>query len=356
MRKILTIAVVAMLGIALATPLMAQPDLQFPGLKQPRTSPVAWAGQTFGVTDVEVTYSRPAVNERTIWGGLVPYDQVWRTGADENTTITFSTDVTVEGKALAAGTYGLHTIPGEDSWQVIFSNDSDAWGSYSYDEANDALRVTVTPAAAPHAENFTVAFADVNNESVDVVLHWAELAVPVTIGADTHALALASFESELKGVDAFFWRGWNQAAQYVLNNDLEVAKGLEFVEQSIQTEERWQNLSTKAQLLEKSGDSEGANEVWAQAFPKATAGQLYFLGQQLLGRGEVERAAEVAQKNAQLNPDAWIVPVGLARVASAEGKLDVAKEHLEKALEDVPDNNRSAVQGLLVQVTNGQSI
>ena len=117
-------------------------------LKAPEPSPAATVTQTVGLTELKINYHRPAVGGRKIWGGLVPYGEVWRAGANENTTITFSSPVKIGGKPLAAGTYGLHMIPTTKQWTVIFSNVSSAWGSFTYDEKEDALRVTVTPQPA----------------------------------------------------------------------------------------------------------------------------------------------------------------------------------------------------------------
>lgn len=138
-------------------------------------------GRVSGTIDgVEVTleYGRPSVNGRTIWGALVPYKKVWRTGADEATTITFGQDVSVQGKALAAGTYGLFTIPDEANWTVIFNKTSEQWGAFDYDEGQDALRVTVEPAASEMVESMDFEIGD-----SAVILHWDKLAVPVEIGA-----------------------------------------------------------------------------------------------------------------------------------------------------------------------------
>lgn len=138
-------------------------------------------GKTEGTIDgVELTleFGRPKVKEREIWGGLVPWGQVWRTGADEATTITFSDDVTIEGEELPAGTYALFTIPTEDSWTIIFNKTAKQWGAFGYKEADDALRVEVEPKAAEHVEemNFEI-------DGSQVVLRWAEVAVPFEVSS-----------------------------------------------------------------------------------------------------------------------------------------------------------------------------
>ena len=146
-----------------------------------RASPNAVVGQTIGMTDVLITYGRPSVRDRDIFGDLVPYDAVWRTGANEATTITFSDDVMIEGQPLAAGTYSLFTIPGEDEWTLIFNSVANQWGAYDYDEASDVLRVTVEPEESDYSELMTFSFDEVGETSGELVLHWDETAVPITI-------------------------------------------------------------------------------------------------------------------------------------------------------------------------------
>ena len=135
-------------------------------------------GTIDGVT-VTLDYGRPNVKGRKVWGGLVPYGKVWRTGADEATTITFGSDVTVQGEEIAAGTYSLFTIPGEGEWTLIFNSVADQWGAYDYEASKDVLRVTVEPGASEHVESLEFAI-----DGSDVVLHWAELAVPFTVAAN----------------------------------------------------------------------------------------------------------------------------------------------------------------------------
>lgn len=132
------------------------------------------------IDDVNVTleYGRPRVKERKIWGGLVPFDKVWRTGADEATTFTINKDIIVEGKQLAAGTYSLFTIPGEDEWTIIFNNVAKQWGAFRYDKSQDALRVKVKPTAAEHVEEMTFKI-----EGNKVVLQWEKLSIPFVISA-----------------------------------------------------------------------------------------------------------------------------------------------------------------------------
>ena len=162
---------------------------------QIRASPMASTSQTLGLdTEITIKYSRPAVKGRKVWGGIVPWGMAdgnqysdnkpypWRAGANENTTVTFSKDVMVEGEMLPAGTYGLHMIPAEDGeWTVIFNKVNNIWGSYQYNQDEDALRVSVTPEEAPMQEWLTFGFDDNTPESTEVYLHWEELKVPIAI-------------------------------------------------------------------------------------------------------------------------------------------------------------------------------
>ena len=268
----------ALLATGVVLPGSVNAQQQDIGLSLPNVSPRAETTQVVGLTDIGVSYHRPAVNDRDIWGALVPYDQVWRAGANENTLISFSSEVTVEGKHLAAGTYGLHMIPGESEWQVIFSNDTTAWGSFSYNEEEDALRVTVKPQEDEFEEHLSYSFEDPDNETVTLNLRWEKLSVPLRVEVDTEAVTLASIREQLKGLSQFFWNGWNQGATYCLQNDTNLEEALKWADNSIQAEERFENLSTKAQILEKTGDTEQSAEIIAQALEIGNAGQLHQYG------------------------------------------------------------------------------
>lgn len=146
-----------------------------------RVSPNAAVSQTIGTTDVTITYGRPSVKGRQVFGGLEPYGEVWRTGANEATTITFSDDVLVEGEPLEAGTYGLFTVPGEEDWTVIFNNVPNQWGAFDYDSSEDALRVQVEPETAPMMEQLMFYFEDISPKSGTAVMRWSDVKVPFTI-------------------------------------------------------------------------------------------------------------------------------------------------------------------------------
>jgi hypothetical protein len=150
---------------------------------KPRTSPKAGVMQTIRLTEVEITYSRPGVKERTIWGKLVPYNAVWRAGADEATKFTFSTDVNIEGKKLSAGSYSFFAIPGEKEWTLIFNKVADQWGAFEYNIAQDALRITIKPQQVEHTEWLEYSFSNLTPNSAVCTLQWEKIKVPFKIEA-----------------------------------------------------------------------------------------------------------------------------------------------------------------------------
>ncbi len=168
----------ALLAVAfMATTTLAQER----GNDKPRQSPNASVSQTIGTTVVSITYGRPSVRGRHVFGELEPFGKVWRTGANEATTITFSDDVQIGGRTLEAGTYGLFTIPEEEEWTIIFNNVPAQWGAFDYDSSQDALRVKAEPQKADTREQFMIHFENVTDTSADVVLHWENTKVPFTV-------------------------------------------------------------------------------------------------------------------------------------------------------------------------------
>ena len=219
---------------------------------QPRVSQKAVAYQIIGLSKTKVVYSRPAVKDREVWGKLVPYNAPWRAGANENTTITFGDDVKIEGKELAAGTYGLHMIPTETTWEICFSTNSTAWGSFSYDPKQDGLRVKVTPTKSDHFyELLTYTFDEVEAESAVCALQWADKKIPFKVEVDVHTVVLASLRDELQTQAGFTWMGWNEAANYCLKNKVNYKEGLGWATRSAFINPNSQNLMTKAQLTAK---------------------------------------------------------------------------------------------------------
>ena len=257
---------------ALSIPLLAAVLLSIPAagpaaaqLDMPRTSPSASVTQTIGVTEVTIDYHRPGVKGRTIWGGLVPYDEVWRAGANDRTTFTASDDVMIEGQPLPAGTYGLMMIPRPESWVIIFSKVADAWGAFDYSQDNDALRVEVSPHEAPKEEWLEYSFENLTDDSADAVLHWDRLAVPFKVSVDLDAQVMANLRSVVR------WQYPYRAATYALESGKHLDEAKRWIEASLALDRNFYNLAAKARLLAESGDYGQALQVGQQALDAADA-------------------------------------------------------------------------------------
>lgn len=254
-RSLTSAAVLSALGLALLAPAAAHAQQ---ALKLPRVSQKATVTQTVGLTDVTITYSRPGVKGRTIWGDLVPYDQVWRTGANEATTFQVSQDVKINGQALPAGTYSLHTIPGKTQWTVIFNKTADQWGSYEYDQKQDALRIQVTPQPGPNQELMGFSFPDVQNDKATVEFAWEKVRVPFTVEAGTNEQALAGIRKALSG-EVKEWNVPYSAANYVVTAKLpDQAEAMKWIDQSIALKPTFYNLRLKSQMLDQAGNKKDA--------------------------------------------------------------------------------------------------
>lgn len=253
MRKILF--AVAMTA---ALPLAAQTQPQAPQFKIPRPSPKAVLTQTIGFTDVTITYSRPAARGRQIFGGLVPYDKVWRTGANEATTISFSDDVTINGQPLLKGTYSLHTIPGKDQWTIIFNKVANQWGSFTYDQAQDALRVTAKPHADEYNELMSFSIPKVTADDATVEIKWTNLAVPFTIGTNTTQKVLADARAAVAAAKPDDWQTRLRAASFAVENRLDLEEASRWLDESIATNANIRNLFEKARAQAAMGDRAGA--------------------------------------------------------------------------------------------------
>jgi len=316
-------------------------------LSIPRLSQRATVTQRLGLTDITITYHRPAVGGRELWDKVVPYGKVWRAGANENTTIAFTDDVTVEGKPLPAGTYGLHLIPDKEQWTVIFSKNSTSWGSFSYDEKEDALRVTVKPQAADFREFLTYTFEDVKPDSAAATLRWEKLAVPFHVGVDIKAVVLRSIKNELRNVGGFTWAGYDEAAQWCLDNNYNLEEALKWEDTSIQNEERFENWETKSRILDAMGRKDESAKALSTALDKANAIQLYVYARSLQRQGNTKRAFELYPQVPKRDPNHWISHLALARVDSNKGDFPAAAKEMTQAIAGAPDQNKQFLEPLL---------
>jgi hypothetical protein len=242
-----TIVRISTLGILAALFLLTQESFTQEAIVPafPRISEGASVSQVIGISEVTVSYHRPGVKGRIIWGGLVPYNTVWRSGANEATTVTFSDNVEIEGRKLSAGTYGFFTIPGEKEWTIIFNSQPKQWGAFNYDSTKDVLRFTVTPEAAPFQEWMSYSFTDLTMNSARFVLSWEKLAIGFTIKVDTDA----KLASNMKSLVASSWQSLNNYARYCLDNKVHWDDAMQDINKSIALNENYTNLRTKAELL-----------------------------------------------------------------------------------------------------------
>ena len=320
---------------------------QWPPLATPRPSPAASVSQTVGVTEIEVDYSRPKVNARTVWGDLVPYGEVWRAGANENTVVSFSTPVEVEGRELAAGSYGLHMIPTAQDWTVVFSKVVTNWGSFSYAESDDALRLQVRPEPSPFEEALSYRFEDPTDTSVVLALRWEKLRPPIRVEVDTPALVVAGLRRDLHGLQQFFWQPWNQAANYCLQNKVELEQAMAWADRSIAINRNFANVNTKARLLALGGDAAAARALIDEALPKANEQELNLYGYQLLNDKDVTGAIAIFRRNVAEHPESWNVHDSLGEGLAAAGETAAAIAAYEKALAMAPEAQRSRIEAIL---------
>lgn len=267
---------------------------QAPSVRLPRPSQKSSVMQTIGVTDVTITYSRPAVKGRKVWGDppagaaageatlddanarakdapLAPYGHVWRTGANEATVFTVTDDVLINGQKLPAGSYSLHTIPGKDEWTIIFNSVADQWGSFNYDAKKDVLRVHVKPQwVADNQEWLLYSIPVVGPNSAQVVIRWEKIAVPFTVEVpDVNAVMLKKINDAIAANPTDWKIPLAVARQYASNDDWNEA--LKWVDQSIKVKETFQNLSAKAQLLFYAGRKDEGQAVADQAIQRGKA-------------------------------------------------------------------------------------
>lgn len=332
--------VVAVLLSVLASSVTAPAQIATPPLPVIRASPPASTVQRIGLCDVTVRYHRPATKGRTVFGGIVPWGQLWRAGANENTTVAFTHDVTVEGQPLAAGTYGLHMLPERERVIVIFSRDHESFGSFFYRESADALRVEVQAGEAPATEWLTFAFGDLTDTSATLSLVWGTTAIPMRIAVDTRGIMLAYIEDVyLRGIAGFGPEGHMLAAQWCVDNGVGLEKALGWVDTAARLVggADFAMLRTRATVLEGLGRAQEAEEALLAALTTASVADLGEYGRQLLRRGDNPGAATIFGMSAERYPAAWDAHDGLATALERMGQKDAAIASYTRALQLAPE-------------------
>lgn len=322
-----------------ATQLVGQP------ITTPRTaSPAAVVKQTIGISTVSVSYSRPRVNEREIWGKLVPYgwnvqtfglgnSAPWRAGANENTTIEFSHAAKVEGQQVPAGTYGLFFVINEDNTgEVILSRDYRSWGSFFYDKSQDQLSAKIQLRNIGHIELLTYDFINLTKNSAELVLNWEKKQFPVRVEFAVDEIVMANAEAQLKGTVGFSSQGFISASNYALQNNINRDKALVWIEQAIAQNKTFQALNIKAGLLRKADKILEADKIQAEAIALATETELNAYGYQLINQNNVDKAIEMFTLNTQRHPKSANVWDSLGEAYKLKGDKANAIKNFKKCL------------------------
>ena len=360
------------------------PAFGFNGLSTPPSGDNQAASVTQGIGPVRVTidYSSPRVvrgkNDRKgkIWGELVPYGLSdlgangcktcpWRAGANENTLFTVSNDVKVQGEKLAAGKYGLFMIPGQDEWTVIFSRDTDAWGSFWYDPAHDVLRVKTKAGKSDYHEFLSYEFTDREPAQATVALKWEDLQVPFTITVDNpDQIYVDTMRQELSSSVGFNWQNWQAAADFCANKKINVEEGLKWAERAVSDpnwsggQENFATLMTLSKLQAANGKDQEAAKTFDKAInhPTATPVTIHVAARQLLTAGKKDQAIKLFQLNAKRYPNQWPVHVGLMRGYAAAGDAKKALEEAKLAVAQAPDEgNKKNLQTMIKQLEEGKT-
>lgn len=368
MKKILLLAI-AVISLQIVS---AQMDVPPVG-----GNPRAKITEEVGITDITISYSRPDVNKREgkIWGtgNLVTYGfstfsfisnqntAPWRAGANENTTITFEHDVKVEGKDLKAGTYGIHMALAADNATIIFSNKTDAWGSFYYEEKNDALRVDVKPVMLDKStEWLKYEFTEHREKGCTIAMMWEKLMIPFKIEVDVDNIVLKRLREQVTSQKGFNSTNMIQAAQFCLNKNINLEEALTWSQRAItgfNGQKSYASLRNLAVAYEKLQRTPQSDSVMAEALTIATANQSTGYGRTLIGQKRADKAMEVFLASQKKNGDNYVVNSGLMYGYSAKGDYKKALASAEKALTQAPnDNAKKTVEGLIAKLKESKDI
>jgi len=325
-------------------------------LNLPRTSQHARFTQRIGLTDITVDFHRPLVAGRKIFGGLLAYGQVWRAGANDNTVFEVTDPVTINGQPLSKGTYGLHMIPGEKSWVIIFSKNSTSWGSFTYDQSEDALRINVTPQAINNQEALIYEFEDPKPNSVVVTMRWEKTAVSFKVDVDTLSITGRSLQNQLRGRPKFEWQPWMEAASYLLANKLSADDALKYSEKSIEIENRFENEMTKSQSLSALGRKEDAAAARSKAVAIGTQQQVHDFARGLQAQGMQAEAIELFRENVKKDPTSWVGHNDASRVAVSKGDFETAIKEMKLAEAAAPESLKAPHADLVRRLENRENI
>jgi hypothetical protein len=311
----------------------------------PRTpSPAASVIQTIGISTVTVNYSRPSVKGREIWGVLVPYgwnvqpfgaqnSAPWRAGANENTTINFSHDAKVEGHAVPAGSYGLFFVINKDNTgEVILSKDYKSWGSFWYDPKQDFMKANIQLRDIPLTEMLTYDFINDTKTSAELVLNWEKKQFPVKIEFDVDKIVMDNAAEQLKNTVGFSWQGYSSAANYAVQNNVNLDQALVWINQAIAQNNSFTTLSIKSNLLKATGQTAEADKIMNEAIEVSTENELNLYGYQFMNQGQTDKAIEIFILNTKRHPNSANVWDSLGEGYATKGDKKNAIASFKKSL------------------------
>lgn len=319
-------------------------------LELPEVSQRAEVTQRIGYTDITIVYHSPYVNGRKIWDDLVPYGKVWRAGANENTTISFTDDVKINGSDLPAGTYGLHMIPNANEWVIIFSKNHTSWGSFFYRENEDALRVKVKPETGKLQDWLGYNFTDRKATSAAVTLSWEKIRVSFTVGVDVNAVALRHIREQLRNKAGFGWHGWEEAAHYCIMNKINYDEALKWIDNSLRMEENYTNMVAKAQLLALMGNAKEAAETKSKVMSLvelANETQANLFGYELMNEKDMPTALEVFKLNIKKHPGSWNAYDSLGEAYNNAGDRKLSLSNYKIALSKAPADQKDRIKKII---------
>ncbi len=319
-------------------------SLQIPrALEIPKLSQKSQVLQRIGFTDIIIEYHSPATRGRDIWGSrIIPKNGKpfpWRAGANENTKISFTDSVMIQGKKIKAGVYGMHIIPSETEATIIFSNNSTSWGSFFYNINEDALRVTVKKQKIPHREWLTYDFEVREKNHAIVALKWADVKIPFEIRVDEQT-TLNHIRNQLRSDAAFTSDGWSNAAKYCLTNGVNYSEGLLWIENALKNDKSFNNFIIKANLLVKSGKKENLDEVKRALMKASTPYDIYSYIYRNKEKDNLNIIEELNTYNLKTNPKTWEANYGSGIYYLSVKSYKNAIKYFEKALKYVaPESN-----------------
>ena len=325
-------------------------------LALPDLSQHARVAQRIGLTDITIDYHRPLVRGRKIFGGVQAYGEVWRAGANYNTKIEFSDPVTIEGQPLPKGSYGLHFIPGPSAWVAIFSKNSTSWGSFTYDEKEDALRVAVSPRPIEMLEALRYQFDDPTDRSCAVTMQWERVSVSFTVAVNTPEIVARSLRDQLRGRIQTEWQPWEEAANYLIENRLDAEEAVRYANQSVSIEDRFENEITRARALATAGRKDEARAAEQKAVTLGSERQVYDFARSLQRLGQHEQALAILRRNVETHPDGWLADVARARIAVGGRDYPAAVTAMRAAVKAAPPAMGAALADLVRQLESGVDI